>query len=127
MDENKSSPLWKGLGWILLLVLAGLFLTRNSDRKTNTSPASTKSTEDQAITSARGACLITLRKALHDPKSAEIDPARSWKIERTDIDSFRVIITGRAKNGFGALRHGQWVCDTKISKTGVRVVRLDQI
>lgn len=61
----------------------------------------------------RGACLIYMKSALHDPSSFEYGDSWISTIDSTQAD---VWIEGRAKNAFGALVKGTWKC--RIEKSG---------
>jgi len=78
----------------------------------------------ERFATARGACLITLKKSLHDPDSAEIPSTQTWPA----VDDTKGIVlvqpTLRAKNGFGAMRVGVWACKVQIVKGGAIVRKI---
>jgi hypothetical protein len=68
------------------------------------------------LASARYACHEFVIKALHDPGSAEMDSFNQHPAELKKDGTYLVQVTGRAKNGFGALRKVTFNCRT--SKVG---------
>lgn len=89
--------------------------------------------EDKAIAqaerfdTARGACLITVKKSLHDPASADIPSTRTWPAVDDDDGTVLVQSTLRARNGFGAMRTGVWACRVQIVKGGAVVRKIKQM
>lgn len=82
---------------------------------------------DKRLSSARGACLIYLKAALHDPDSAKLDSSYNWYVEERKNGTILVQPTGRAKNAFGAYIKGTWNCVTRQQGNNIEVISLKQI
>lgn len=79
------------------------------------------------FSSARGACLIALKRSLNDPDSAQLGATSSWYVEERADGSVLVQPSGRAKNAFGAYIQGVWNCVAKPEGGEVRILSLEQI
>lgn len=72
--------------------------------------------------SAKSACRELVRESLHDPSSAELDSSLQYYIDVRKDHVYMVQVTGRAKNGFGALRKITVNCTIKKTTGGWKVV-----
>jgi len=80
------------------------------------------------LPSARGACLITLKRTLHDPGSAQFGLTSEWPSSIADDGKAHVLARFRAKNAFGALRLVNYICVVeRVGATDMRVVKLEQL
>jgi hypothetical protein len=79
------------------------------------------------VSSARGACLIMLKRTLNDPDSAQPERTGMWYVEEQKDGTILVQPTGRAKNAFGAYIQGTWNCVVRPEGENVRVLSLKQI
>lgn len=80
------------------------------------------------IKSARGGCLIALKRSLHDPGSAEFGQTSEWQTSTDDSGRVTVLARVRARNGFGAMRLSTFRCVVEpAGLDSLRVVALDQI
>lgn len=88
--------------------------------------------EEQAkrdfLPSARGACLIMLKRTLHDPGSAEFGLTSEWLSSIGDDGNAHILARLRAKNAFGALRLATYICVVeRVGTDNLRVVKLEQL
>jgi hypothetical protein len=67
---------------------------------------------------AQAACLTFATRAMHDPDSAQMDRSLDFPITEEAHDIYRVLVTGRAKNGFGAVRKINVICQVKRDASG---------
>ena len=79
------------------------------------------------ISGAQYVCQQFVLRSLHDPKSAEPENSSQYFIEEESNGIYLVQVTGRFKNGFGALRYGVFNCKTKLDKDEWVLVSLKQI
>lgn len=80
------------------------------------------------LPAARGACLIALKRSLHDPGSAEFGLTSEWPSRIGPDGRATVVPRVRAKNAFGALRLTEFHCVVERSGSdAVRVVSLRQL
>lgn len=80
------------------------------------------------LPSARGGCLIALKRMLHDPGSAEFGPTREWPTTTADDGKVTVLARVRAKNGFGAMRLSTFRCVVEpVGSDSLRVTALDEM
>ena len=83
---------------------------------------------ERYLSSARGACLITLKGSLHDPGSAEFGRTSDWVSNVAADGRVHVMARIRAKNGFGAMRLATYICVVeRVGGDRMKVVKLDQI
>jgi hypothetical protein len=72
----------------------------------------------------REACTNKLLSAMHDPGSADL----SWVHGSVNASGvFIGTIEGRAKNAFGALVKGSWLCEAAGSGNAIAVISLSQL
>lgn len=92
------------------LIAAGIY----RDAK-NAPPAPPKAPEPPPSpeTLARHACREFIERALNDPSSAEWPYKDDWQITAAGENTWKVQVTMRAKNGFGALVLSTFICETK--------------
>jgi hypothetical protein len=83
--------------------------------------------KEKRWSSARGACLLSLKANLHDPESARLDSSYTWHVEERKNGTILVQPTGRAKNAFGTYIKGTWNCVTKQQGNDIIVMSLKQI
>lgn len=79
---------------------------------------------EQWLTTAKGACLLSIQKQLNDPYSAKFDPTTSWAAEVGKNNRTRVQPKFRAKNAFGAYIYSTWDCVVEPAGNDVRIVTL---
>ena len=70
---------------------------------------------DEQRGNARIACEEFVKKTLHDPGSAEFSDFRTYPASRAKNGIWTVTVTGRAKNGFNALRQLAVRCQTELT------------
>jgi transcriptional regulator with XRE-family HTH domain len=63
-------------------------------------------------------CRNAVRDSLHDPSNSEFDDYEHFYFKREKTNRFLVQVTGRAKNGFGALRKITVDCTVLKTDTG---------
>lgn len=73
------------------------------------------------------ACRQALKQSLHDPDSVQWDESPGWYRERKPEGHILVQPRARAKNAFGAYRHGVWECTVLPVGGNVQVTGLEQI
>lgn len=83
---------------------------------------------ERFLPSSRGACLLALKRTLHDPDSAEFGLTSEWP-SKVGVDGRAHIMARiRAVNGFGALRLTTFLCEVeRVGINQVRVVKLEQV
>lgn len=118
-----------------LTVLFGLFLLgailstiqgqKEATRRAGLTPEQ-KAMEDRHK-SARGACILAMEQALHDPKSADMGNSSTWFIEDRADGTVFVQPTVRAKNAMGAFINATWDCIVKPEGGTVKLISLQQI
>lgn len=88
-----------------------------------------RTAEDVAhrLSSARGACRITLERTVYDPAALQLEPGSTWPIHENKDGSIRTMPHGRAKNAFGAYMFGVWDCTVRPEGDNIRVLSLKQI
>jgi len=80
------------------------------------------------LPSARGGCLIALKRMLNEPGSAEFGLTSEWPTTMADDGRVTVLARVRAKNGFGAMRLSTFRCVVEpVGADSLRVISLDQI
>lgn len=79
--------------------------------------------EDQKRRKIKYACTEILKKSAHDPSSVEIEGAVTYPVDGLYV----VSITGRARNGFGALRLGQWECKIAVNGDKISLVSFSEL
>lgn len=82
---------------------------------------------ENKLAGARGACLISIRKILHDPDSADFGLTSDWLTGETSAGTIVVLTKVRAKNGFGAYRLGGYRCEVLKTTDGFRLIALDEV
>lgn len=82
---------------------------------------------DAFISRARGACLISIKRMLHDPYSAKFDMTTSWYVEDQSNGVLLVQPKLHAKNAFGAYRYSTWNCRVRAEGENVRILHLAPI
>ncbi|MEZ5691161.1 MAG: hypothetical protein R3D71_05815 [Rickettsiales bacterium] len=79
------------------------------------------------LNSAKYVCGEFVRRSLHDPDSADLEPSRSYPVETLKKGVYRVIVSLRAKNGFGAMRKSFFDCKTTLSSGNWVVLSIKEI
>ncbi len=80
------------------------------------------------LPSARGGCLIALKRMLHDPGSAEFGLTSEWPTTTADDGRVTVLARVRAKNGFGAMRLSTFRCVVEpVGNDSLRLIALDEM
>lgn len=72
----------------------------------------------ERVSSAQYACGEFVTKSLHDPASAELGDFRKYPVIEGKSGMFTVQVSGRAKNGFNALRQISVKCITQRNERG---------
>ncbi len=72
--------------------------------------------EEEKIVSRN--CRNAVKESLHDPSNSEFDDYKHFYFKREKTNRFLVQVTGRAKNGFGALRKITVDCTMLKTDTG---------
>ncbi|MEY4762759.1 MAG: hypothetical protein RLZZ200_2615 [Pseudomonadota bacterium] len=87
----------------------------NSAPNATVSPAAEDPVKVHArnMTNAQFACEGFVKESLHDPDSAKFSDSRTYATTPIPNDGFEVIVTGRAKNGFGGVRQLAVQCKTR--------------
>jgi hypothetical protein len=75
---------------------------------------------------ARTACKAAVDQSLNDPGSAEYLSRADWPVREVEPDEFRVDVSLRAKNAFGALMLAEFRCVVRRGADGWRLIALDQ-
>lgn len=143
MAETSGCAKVAAWGFAILgvLVIVGFVLgqregesraAQEADRRAELSPqereAEDKAAEDRKREQgAEYACRHVLKKSLHDPDSVQWDDSPGWYRERRSDTEWIFQPRARAKNAFGALRHGVWECTVTHDGSSVRVTKLEQI
>lgn len=83
--------------------------------------------EADRVRSARSGCRHFIRTQLHDPRSAEFEPMAGYPTTKLPNDRYRVMVTLRAKNAFGALVLGQYLCEIRLEDSNLRLMKLEQL
>ena len=73
------------------------------------------------------ACRQFVMESLHDPDGSNLDRANRYPSKRRKDGSYLVQVTGRAKNGFGALRKISVNCSVRKSGDNWLLVNLKEI
>lgn len=125
--------------WVLAIAIVGFAashgerLTADSrkaeaDRIASESPAQREAELDaEDMPRARIECQFAVRHRLHDPDSAQFDNLDSYSLSKLGSGHFNVLVTGRAKNGFGALRHSAFSCETQRTGSSWSVISVAEI
>lgn len=71
---------------------------------------------------ARMQCLLSIKRGLHDPGSAEFPGATEWPAERAGDGTISVLATYRAKNAFGAYRTALHRCKGVVAGASVTIL-----
>lgn len=82
-----------------------------------------KAAEDRLQQQIATACREVLSRAAHDPSSVSIDDTAVFVSD----GKYVAWLTGRAKNGFGALRQGRWQCSFIVSNGRILLESFDDI
>jgi hypothetical protein len=73
-------------------------------------------------------CERSVKDGLHDTGSADMDDHERYYFKRTKSNNFEVQVTGRAKNGLGAIRKITVDCNVKkVSNDNYIVTNIKQI
>lgn len=67
-------------------------------------------TPEERIPTARYVCREFVKERLNDPKSAEFDQTSSFPTS-VENNTYTVLVSGRARNGFNALRRVTFECE----------------
>lgn len=137
--KKKAGPIaWMFAGIVLFSIIVigpmteGQRDAAEAERRAALTPEQ-RTAEDAAIakanrlSSARGACLITLKEQLHDPDSAQFGLTSNWYTSERKDGTILVQPVGRAKNAFGAYINSTWECVVRPEGTNIRVLALKQI
>jgi|GEM_PF-6988725 len=83
--------------------------------------------EESEKASAKYACYEMVMNQMHDRESADLERFTKYYIEKTKNKSYMVQVTGRAKNGFGAMRKIVVNCTVKKDGPNWRAINIKQI
>lgn len=83
--------------------------------------------ESAEFDSSKYACEVLIKKTLHDPDSAEFDPADSFPARRLGPHSYLVQVKLRAKNAFNALRYTSMNCTVSLENGNWIAHSIEQI
>lgn len=143
--KRRTSWLTKAFTWFFIFVGGAVLISVVSGQKAADEAAQQQAEQQASMTpeqrkqeaeamakaerlsSARGACLIVLKKSLNDPDSAQIGMTSQWAVEERKNGIILVQPSARAKNAFGAYVSGVWECVTKPENANVRVLSFKQI
>lgn len=107
----------------LFAILAFVWLLARCDE-----PADPVTAQEQTAnldeSTARYACMEFLKRQMNDPDSAKFERRSEWPAVTNKDGTITVLVSGRAKNGFGAYILGQWLCAVRLVG---REIRLDSI
>ena len=89
-------------------------------------PLTPEEAEFQFIAAAKHVCKAGVMQVLNDPDSAKFTPAAEWTAKKTGEATVLVDVNLRAKNGYGALMLGNYICEVEKSGSDWKVIQLDQ-
>lgn len=90
------------------------FRKAEAERIANETPAQREAELDaEDAPAARLECRQAVKHRLHDPDSAELDDYTRYAATKIGSGDYNVFVTGRAKNGFGAMRRIAVICETQ--------------
>jgi hypothetical protein len=114
---EKASGKDTAIGCLTVIALCGglaFWMTRPSPPPMQ-GPPTFAEFEADLLQGGRGACREAVRQSLNDPGSAEWEPSDTWLAYTTSNDTVHIEPRLRAKNGFGALVYGEYVCEATLS------------
>lgn len=125
-----SKPVKKSVGLVqaAIVIAIGLFMVKacipgTGVQSTPKEPASPFGDANMAKT----ACKLSLKSVAHDPESIEWIDATDWPTSSDGAGRWRVVMSVRAKNGFGALRLSNKVCTVALTADSYKLMGLDDV
>lgn len=85
-----------------------------------------KDEELKAMRGAGYACKEFVLRSAHDPDGSDLDSPRDYPVTKTKKGNFAVRVTGRMKNGFGALRRTNIVCTVRLAGDNFMLVDMKE-
>lgn len=82
---------------------------------------------EKEMSGAKYACHEFVLSSLHDPKSAELEKGYRHPIEKLKDGSYRVQVSGQARNGFNAMRMISVNCTTRLAGDRWVALKLQQL
>ena len=125
--------------WVLAIAIVGFAASHTNrqgaesrkaeaDRIANETPAQRQAELDaEDAPAARRECQQAVKHRLHDPDSAQFDNFDSYRLTKIGDGHFNVIVTGRAKNAFNALRRVTFSCDAQRIGSAWSVISVAEI
>lgn len=102
---GAKPPYFPGLGIFLVFIVVLLFGLKSISQSTDVSAPSPA----DPSASARGACILFIKRKLHDPGSAEFEHSETARVSQNG-SQWTVQRAVRAKNAFNATRKSVFEC-----------------
>ena len=132
MKKKRSALTWILVGSIVLGVIAAVAVSVAPSPDAAPVLPEQLATEHRLdeLSSAQSVCEDFVMKSVHDPSDAKMEDFRTYPVtpgKGKGAGEFEVQVSGRARNGFNAMRQLVVNCRVRHEKTGWRLVALKEL